>query len=101
MEEAAFMGDWSFWVWLDGMAKPPGALIENLEGLFSPNMSEDEFKAYVASQLRLTALGLQILGGGADYADTARIDRWSGGTRLTNENLWRWDDQKSELVLPA
>ncbi len=101
MEEAAFMGDWSFWVWLDGMAAGPGALIEQLEGRFSPEMGEDEFKAYVASSLRLTALGLQVLGGGADYAETARIDRWIGGTHLTSNNLWRWDNQKNELVAPA
>ncbi|MHA1164212.1 MAG: DUF1835 domain-containing protein [Alphaproteobacteria bacterium] len=101
MEETAFMGDWSFWVWLDGLATGPGALIESLEGRFSPDMSEDEFKAYVASPLRLNALGLQVLAGGADYADAARIDRWIGGTHLTNDTLWRWDDQKSELVAPA
>jgi len=101
MEEAAFMGDWSFWVWLDGMAKSPAALIENFEGAFAPDMSEDEFKAYVSSKLRLTALGLQILAGGADYADTARIDRWVGGTHLTNDALWRWDDQETALVAPA
>ena len=76
-------------------------MIESLEGRFSPDMSEDEFKAYVASPLRLNALGLQVLAGGADYADAARIDRWIGGTHLTNDTLWRWDDQKSELVAPA
>jgi hypothetical protein len=101
MEEAAFMGDWSFWVWLDGLASGSGALIENLEGRFSPEMDEDPFKAYVASNLRLSALGLQVLGGGADYVDEARIDRWVGGTHLTNSSLWRWDDQKRELIKPA
>ncbi len=101
MEEAAFMGDWSFWVWLDGLATGPGAMIENLEGRFSPEMGEDEFKAYVASPLRLTALGLQVLGGGEDFARTTRIDRWIGGTHLTNDTLWRWDNQKKELVVPA
>lgn len=101
MEQAAFMGDWSFWVWLDDMAAGPGALIEPLEGQFSPEMSEDEFKAFVASPLRLTALGLQVLGGGADYAKAAKIDRWTGGAHLTNDNLWRWDNQKNLLVAPA
>jgi hypothetical protein len=101
LEEAAFMGDWSFWVWLDGLAASPGALVESLEGRFSPDMSNEEFKAYVTSPLRLTALGLQVLGGAVDYADKARIDRWSGGTHITNDNLWRWDDQKRELIEPA
>ena len=101
MEEAAFMGDWSFWGWLDGLASDPGALIERFNGPFSPDMTQDEFMAYVSSPLRLTALGLKVLGGGAYYTDTARIDRWMGGTHVTNENLWRWDDQRSTLLRPA
>jgi hypothetical protein len=101
MEEAAFMGDWSFWVWLDELASGSGALIESLAGRFSPEMNEDEFKAYVESPLQLTALGLQVLGGGADYTDAAHLDRWMGGTQITNDNLWRWDDQKKELVAPT
>ncbi|MFQ5625585.1 MAG: hypothetical protein ACE5FM_02910, partial [Methyloligellaceae bacterium] len=101
LEEAAFMGDWSFWSWLDGLACGPARLIEGLEARFTPAMSLDDFKAYAASSLRLSALGLQILAGGADYADAARIDRWIGGTHLTSDHLWRWDDQKGELMAPV
>lgn len=101
MEEAAFMGDWSFWVWMDELASGSGALIESPAGRFSPEMNEDEFKAYVESPLQLTALGLQVLGGGVDYTDAAQVDRWMGGTHIKNDNLWRWDDQKKELVAPA
>lgn len=100
-EEAAFMGDWSFWAWLDGMADGPGALIEGLEQRFSPAMTEDDFRSYIASPLRMTQLGLQVLGGGTDYARSVRIDRWLGGSHITNEHLWRWDDQALELVAPS
>jgi len=101
LEEAAFMGDWSFWGWLDGLASGSGRLIEGLEGYFSPALAEEEFKAYLASPLRLNTLGLQVLAGGADYTKKAPIDRWVGGTHLTNDNLWRWDDETGALVAPA
>lgn len=101
LEEAAFMGDWSFWSWLDGLAAGDGALIDGLAGRFAPDMSQEEFSTYVDSSLRLTPFGLQVLAGAADYASAAQIDRWMGGTHITNETLWRWNDRASELVPPS
>ncbi len=101
MEEAAFMGDWSFWTWLDGLASEPARLIEGLDRRFAPEMGHDEFMAYLQSTIGLTPLGFQVLGGGTDYAEHARIDRWMGGTRITNDSLWRWNDRESELVAPV
>ena len=100
MEEAAFMGDWSFWTWLDGLASEPGRLIEGLNRRFEPEMGHDEFMTYLQSNIALTPLGFQVLGGGADYAGPARIDRWMGGTHITNDALWRWNDRESVLVAP-
>ena len=101
LEEAAFMGDWSFWGWLDGLASNPGRLIEGLEGRFSPALPEADIRAYLASTLRLNTLGLQVLAGAADYTKEAPIDRWAGGTHLTNDNLWRWDNETGKLAPPA
>ena len=101
LEEAAFMGDWSFWGWLDDLASGTGRLIEGSDARFSPSLSEEEFKAYVATPLRLNKLGLRVLGGSADYTNEAAVDRWVGGTHLTNDNLWRWDDESGKLVAPA
>lgn len=99
-EEAAFMGDWSFWERLDALARQPGALIEGLAGRFQPTMTAEEMKAFFESPLSLTELGRQVLAGAEDYAAHASIDRWFGGTHLTNDNLWRWDDRKSALLPP-
>jgi len=101
LEEAAFMGDWSFWTWLDDMASGKSALVEPLEARFSPDLPHDEFATYVDSPLKLTTLGLQVQAGNADYCATAEIDRWMGGTHITCDNLWRWDDKAAELVAPA
>ena len=32
-----------------------------------------------------------ILAGTEDFSHHNPIDRWWGGTRLTNDRLWRWD----------
>jgi len=101
MEEAAFMGDWSFWTWLEGLAGGDAALIEPLASRFAPDMSHEEFAAYVDSELRLTPLGFQVLGGAVDYCSVGQIDRWMGGTHVTNDTLWRWDDRESALVAPS
>jgi hypothetical protein len=101
LEEAPFMGDWSFWTWLDGLAAGPGQLVEGLSGRFSPAMSHDEFAAYVDSPLKLTPLGLNILAGAADYADQDKIDRWMGGTHVTSGKLWRWSDRECRLAAPT
>ncbi|MDA7946645.1 MAG: DUF1835 domain-containing protein [Hyphomicrobiaceae bacterium] len=101
MEEAAFMGDWSFWAWLDGLALSPGQLIEGLESSFAPEMGHDAFMTYLKSTIALTPMGFQVLGGGEDYAKSARIDRWMGGTHVTDASLWRWNDRDSVIVAPV
>lgn len=98
LEDAAFMGDWSFWTWLDELAAGKNALIAPLQGRFSPDLSHEAFSAYIESPLQLTPLGLQVLAGTADYCEAAAIDRWMGGTHLTNETLWRWDDEAGALA---
>ena len=43
------------------------------------------------SKLALTPLGYAILGQTDDFARHNPINRWWGGTKLTNRRLWRWD----------
>jgi hypothetical protein len=43
------------------------------------------------SNLSLTPLGKAILIQAEDFSRHNPIDRWWGGTRLTNDRLWRWD----------
>jgi hypothetical protein len=99
-EEAVFMGDFSFWKLLDGLALARHPLVEGLEGApFKPAGAVDE--AYFRSAVTLTPFGADILAGRADHASRNRIDRWWGGTHLTNEALWRFDPDSLRLISPG
>ena len=69
LEEARFLGDtWFF------------RMLSALEGLVEGG-----------DELELTSLGERVLRGDADRVDVLGIDRWFGGTHLTQANVWRWD----------
>ena len=76
---------------LDGLAGGP----------FRPGWDDETRQAYLTSTLRLTVIGNEVLAGKEDYAAHARIDRWIGGTHLTNATLWRWDAQAGALIAPS
>jgi hypothetical protein len=100
-EQAVFMGDWSFWGLLDGLALARVPLIEGLEGApFRPE-NAGRGSAYFASEIRLTAFGEAVLEGRGDNAGLNRIDRWWGGTHLANDRLWRFDGESGRLIAPA
>jgi hypothetical protein len=52
------------------------------------------------SRPRLTDLGEAILLGREDFSRHNPINRWWGSTRLTNDNLWRWDPIAHQLIAP-
>jgi hypothetical protein len=45
---------------------------------------------YLRSRLSLTEFGKAVLAGDEDFSRYNPIDRWWGGTRLTNDRLWRY-----------
>ena len=47
-------------------------------------------EAYRRSRLSLTEFGEAVLAHKEDFSRHNPIDRWWGGTHLTNDNLWRW-----------
>ena len=51
----------------------------------------DRYAAYLRSRLSLTEFGNAILAHQEDFSRHNPIDRWWGGTRLTNDRVWRWD----------
>jgi hypothetical protein len=55
-------------------------------------------EAYKRSRLSLTEFGKAIVAYKEDFSRHNPIDRWWGGTRLTNDNLWRWNPT---LIAPA
>jgi hypothetical protein len=94
---------WEFGALLDGLADCPVPAVSGLvEGPFTMEMHDDRerHQRYRKSQLSLTPLGKAILAGTEDFARHNPIDRWWGGTRLTNKNLWRWDEDSRALMAP-
>jgi hypothetical protein len=57
-------------------------------------------KAYLTSQLSLTSLGKAVLAGGADWSAYHDVNGWWGGTHLTEDVLWRWDQVGERLIAP-
>jgi len=99
LEDAIFMGDWSFFTRLQNLATSLKPAIYGLgsDG-FSPSMSEDERKAFFNRELRLNDFGRALLDGEEDFAAHNEIDFWWGGTLVTNDDLWRWDGDKGVLM---
>jgi hypothetical protein len=101
-EEAAFMGDWSFWRILDSLAEGAAPFITGFQVRgFSPFMDDEMRGIYLNSELKLTGLGMTALHGKKDALDFRRLDRWMGGTHLTNKRAWRWDAASRMLLAPA
>jgi hypothetical protein len=87
-------GYWEAGALLEGLALAPTPAISGLaEWPFTPEMHNlrERYERYKESRLSLTALGKAILAGTEDFSRHNPIDRWWGGTRLTNDRLWRWD----------
>jgi hypothetical protein len=99
-EDAEFMGDWSFWRLLDSLALADEPLVAGLEAAPFQRADPELAKAYVTSRLTLTSLGKAVLAGGADWAAHHVVDRWWGGTHLTEDTLWRWDQAAERLIAP-
>jgi DNA-binding transcriptional MerR regulator len=85
-EEAAFLGD--AWAW-----KRLAELVPLVEALPPPPPLGDP-REFAAAQVKLTALGRDVLDGKADRIEVAPVDRWLGGTHLNADAAdadWRWD----------
>lgn len=101
MEEAIFMGDWSFWRCLEDISFNLCPLVEGLPGRFSNNQSDAHRRCYLDAALTLSDAGKAVLAGEADHASINGIDRWLGGTHIESGTIWRWDQNAGALVAPS
>ena len=46
----------------------------------------------------LTPAGQSVLEGKADFIDLNNAGFWLGGAHLTRERMWRWDEQRQEII---
>jgi hypothetical protein len=79
---------------LDGLALGPAPAVAGLDDelrTISRDNLRDRHAAYHRSELSLTEFGKAVVAHKEDFSRHNPIDRWWGGTRLTNDRLWRWD----------
>jgi len=93
-EEAAFMGDLSFFRLLEDLAVGAAPLVAG----FPDRQAADGLAAAVLS---LTDTGKACLAGEVDHVALNGLDRWWGGTLLLGTDVWRYDRGAMRLVPPA
>jgi hypothetical protein len=97
-EEAAFMGDASFYHLIDDLAFCDVPLIAGIEASGPP---ETEHERYRGARLELTIAGEQVANGEEDHVALSGLDRWWGGTHLTGHDVWLYDRVAGKLVAPG
>jgi hypothetical protein len=101
LRQTRIFGEWEYGYLLDGLAFGPkpavAGLDEELRTLDRKNL-RDRHPAYQRSRLSLTEFGKAVLAYKEDFSRHNPVDRWWGGTHLTNDNLWRWNPK---LVKPS
>jgi Domain of unknown function (DUF1835) len=91
-EEAAFLGDSWFYRTLSELGRGRARLVETGDGEplpVPPPLSDGT--VFTQLELRLTSNGERVLRREADRVELLGVDRWLGGTHVTNQHLWRWD----------
>ncbi len=96
-EEAAFMGDWSFFRLIDDLAFCDVPLIAGLP----PPGAEFDGERFRDVELTLTMAGEDVLAGEDDHVALSGLDRWWAGTRLLGHSVWRFDRDAGVLVPPG
>ncbi len=79
---------------LEGLAHSPRPAVAGLDDelrVLEKKDSQFRVEAFRRSRLSLTELGEAILAHEEDFSRHNPIDRWWGGTRLTNDRLWHLD----------
>ena len=87
-------GYWEAGALLEAVALAPTPAVSGLaEWPFTLEMHNEgaRYARYKESRLSLTEFGKAVLAHEEDFSRHNPIDRWWGGTHLTNDRLWRWD----------
>jgi hypothetical protein len=86
--------EWGYGYLLDGLAFGPKPAITGLDDELR-TIRRDNLRgrhaALLRSRLSLTNFGKAVVAHKEDFSRHNPIDRWWGGTHLTNDRLWRWD----------
>jgi hypothetical protein len=94
LRQTRIFGEWEYGYLLDGLAFGPKPAVAGLDDALRTLDREnlrDRHPAYLRSRLSITDFGRAVLAHKEDFSRHNPIDRWWGGTHLTNDNLWRWN----------
>ncbi|MBB3173139.1 hypothetical protein FHR90_000957 [Endobacter medicaginis] len=97
------VGYWDIGRMLCGLAAAPVPALAGIdERDFTLDMHDDTERhaRFRHSRVVLTPFGRRLLDGTEDWSRHNPIDRWWGGTHLTNAHLWRWDREGQRLIAP-
>ncbi len=97
-EEAAFMGDASFFAMLHDLAAAETPLVAGFAPISGVDDPRDRLSA---PTLRLTEAGRAVLAGEADHVALNGIDRWWAGTCLKGRDVWRYERGENRLLPPG
>lgn len=102
LEAAPFLGDTWFYRTLAELGSGRVRLIETQAGQplgTAPPLGDVD--AFIAQRLTLTRDGERVLERQADRVELLGVDRWVGGTHITDTSPWRWDEATQTLTAPA
>jgi hypothetical protein len=101
LRQRRVFSEWELRLLIKGLAHGPrpalAGLDDEIRGLCEENCYEFD-DAFRRSRLSITEFGNAVLDHQEDFSRHNPIDRWWGGTHLTNDNLWRYDPV---LIPPA
>jgi hypothetical protein len=92
--------EWEHGYLFDGLAFGPQPAVAGLDEELRTTSRESlgpRHRAYLRSEPSLTEFGKAVVAHKEDFSRHNPIDRWWGGTHLTNDRLWRL---KPELLKP-
>jgi len=94
LRQTRIFSEWEYGYLLDGLAFGPmpavAGLDEELRTISRENLGA-RHPLYLRSRLSLTEFGKAVALYEVDFSRHNPIDRWWGGTHLTNDRLWRYD----------
>jgi hypothetical protein len=99
LRQCRVFDQWEIGRLLQGLAHGPTPAVAGLDDELRTIEKEnhrDRDEAFRRSRLSLTEFGKALVAYKEDFSRHNPIDRWWGGTRLTNDNLWRW----SPILIP-
>jgi hypothetical protein len=98
-QESIFLGDIIFYSYLERLSGKKNPLLTWISGGAVVSPTAENSREFVKRELRVTALGRDVLAGRKDWQDINAESRWLGGVEIEPGGKgWRWDPEERVLV---